>query len=725
MANRIEITENVENATGINIAAGATVVVKLRGGAVTSVYDREDGGAVITQPLLVVDGKIGADNPAGAWVPAGTKYDLEVTFGGNTLVFPWTSPTYIPLVTTLPAGVGTAAPEDGEFAEELYDAANGAAWLRRYRSAASAWDMIGGPPPAGGSLPGTPRARQEFYLTGGTPAVQHQRYNGASWDYVGTPPTVPVTGSPLSILEVGQSGQNRAGRILSLADFTTLCALPSTPVLLANLTTLTSNLGSGGALVNKNTTLNGTGIDGAATAAQFRGASGTPANDPVLYIDDTGAADPFRLKTYTAGCWVRTAKRGLTQRAMSKIPSTGASLDSWIELGVLTTNVAFCSVPLSASPAAATGSTDICDDRWHHIAFSYDGATVRLYVDGVLEDTVMGVSNFALTTNAAPFNIGGYGGNAGTAVTTPWYGRIDEAFVTPDVLSDDQIRLIYAAKIPHGYSTTPTRVHLNVRRKRRGAALVSGDFPSQPVRLHNFVAGAVTDAGTGGVSLTPQGVAAVTVSGPDGTKDDAYNFFGASTSFSATDTGLPGGTSTRSYGCWFKTTTLGTGQLVAWGGLINSAETRIGTSSGVLTANNGADSISGPFIADGQWHFAVVTENNTAGPDGLKRKLYLDGRLVAASTVLNSVTLTGANRFRIGAAQDSSNFFTGQISRVFVHSSELTREQIEVLYQKSGQTLSTSPSEPGQQIEAFDATNIYAILDQLDSNYTVDMAVAA
>jgi len=68
---------------------------------------------------------------------------------------------------------------------------------------------------------------------------------------------------------------------------------------------------------------------------------------------------------------------------------------------------------------------------------------------------------------------------------------------------------------------------------------------------------------------------------------------------------------------------------------------------------------------------------------------------------------------------------TGQASRAFVHSVALTHEQVEVLYQKSSQAVVGSPKDASPHIEAFDATNVYAILDTIDTNNTIDLAVAA
>jgi hypothetical protein len=711
MANRVEITENVESAIGLNIT-GASVTVRFRGGAQAPVYDAENGGVLLTQPLATVNGKIGADSPSGAWVAEG-EYDFDVVFGGDTLTYAWNSVEPHQFVTNLPAGAGTSAPEDGEMAIELYDSANGGAWLRRWRAVAAAWDMIGGPPPAGGVLPGTPRARQEFYVTGGSPAVQHQRYNGASWEYVGTPPMVPVTGSPKSVLDVGQANQIRAGHQLSLADFSTLLGAPTVPVGLFNLGSI-ANLGTGGALVNKGTVTFGVGIEGvAAAAAQFTGSVAQ-----ALYILDTGAADPFRIRTGSLGAWIKTAKPGTNQRFLTKFDVAGTGY----ALRVDTTNAAAIGIFIGGAGFAAVGSTNVTDNRWHHVAATHDGTQLMLYVDGVLEATTPAPG--LIDVSAKALNVGGYSADAGTNATDPHFGMVDEAFVTADVLSPEQIRLLYAAKIIHGYSVVPRLTALGVRRRRRGAGLVSADFPSQPLRLHSFSAGVLTDQGSNNVALTNNN-AAVVVAGADGAKDAAFNFVTATIqSLSATDTGLPAGTATRTFGCWVKTTSLVASGFMGWGSYVAAYELLgVNATTGTLFSNSTGDSITGPFIADGLWHFVVCVEDN-APLDGIKRKLYMDGRLVGTSLVLNSVTLAGANAFRLGATPTAASPFTGQIDEAFIIGVALTPEQIAVLYQKSSQALSQSPKDPMLHVEAFDATNVYAIFDNLDSNTQIDLAVA-
>ena len=119
----------------------------------------------------------------------------------------------------------------------------------------------------------------------------------------------------------------------------------------------------------------------------------------------------------------------------------------------------------------------------------------------------------------------------------PNFGRIDEAFITADVLSDDQIRNLYCAKILHTLGVAPTRVSLNVRRRRRGATLAVVDFPTQPLRLYNFSGGSLGDEGSNGAALTNNG-GAVSVVGVDGSSGNSFLFSSASQTLSATDAGF-------------------------------------------------------------------------------------------------------------------------------------------------------------------------------------------
>jgi hypothetical protein len=520
--------------------------------------------------------------------------------------------------------------------------------------------------------------------------------------------------SALPVLDVGIAGQIRAGRQLAAADFTALGL--TQPTGLWNLSDLT-NLGSDGRpLVNKGAVPFGVGINGiAATAAVFAGSTGQ-----ALYIADTGAADPLRIRTGSIGCWLRTAKRGAQQYAVSKM-STGAGQYGWA-VQIASTNSALVEMSTDGSNSAfAVGVSDVADDRWHHVVGTHDGTQLRLYIDGVLEG-VAAVPGL-LFASSAPLNIGGRAADAGTASVSPSYGRVDEAFVSADVLTEDQVRGLYCASIPHALGVTPGAVRLNVHRRRRGAPLAVADFTTQPLRLHNFTAGVLTDQGSNAQALTNNG-AAVSVAGADGAPGGAYSFAGAQ-SLSATDAGLPGGLAARSYGAWVKTTNPAGGNgFMGYGAAPGANDMRFAVSAGLLLVTSGADAITGPFAADGQWHLAIAVDDNAAG-DGVRRKLFMDGRLVGGSTVLNSITLTGANRFRIGAWADGTGLFTGQIDGAFVTGYALAQDEILRLYAKASQDLGASPKEPGAHVERLDSSALLWVADTLESQHTVDVGVVA
>ena len=96
------------------------------------------------------------------------------------------------------------------------------------------------------------------------------------------------------VLDVGTLGQIRAGRQLTAVDFTGMGL--SAPIGLYNLSDLSDASGNGRALLNKGAVPFGVGINGlVSTCAQYAGSS-----SQTLYISDTGAADPFRIKN-----WIR------------------------------------------------------------------------------------------------------------------------------------------------------------------------------------------------------------------------------------------------------------------------------------------------------------------------------------------------------------------------------------------------------------------------------------
>jgi hypothetical protein len=370
----------------------------------------------------------------------------------------------------------------------------------------------------------------------------------------------------------------------------------------------------------------------------------------------------------------------------------------------------------------AVGVNEVADDRWHFAVFTFDGTMVRLYVDGLQE--AIAVAAGVTVASSAPLNIGAWGADAGTAAGDPCYGRVDEAFVTADVLTEDQVRNLYAAKVSHALGVQPADIRVNVHRKRKGVALVAADFTTQPLRLHNFTQPTGTaDEGSNGQVLTVNG-GVFDTAGADGTRGGSITLMGAG-SLSATDAGLPAALTSRSYGCWLKTTIVaGAINVMAWGATPGTNDSRLVVNSGMVNIYSGPDVISGPYVADGQWHHVVVVEDNAAS-DGVRRRAYLDGRGVGGSTVLTAIVLAGANSFRIGANSAGGGLFTGQIDGAFVCGYAMTAADVARLYAKGGQDLGASSKNAGDHVERVDTSSLLVVFDTLETQHTVDVGVAA
>lgn len=530
--------------------------------------------------------------------------------------------------------------------------------------------------------------------------------------------------SSRQVRDTGESGQVRAGRVLTTTDFVDTPALA-----IYNLGSTADVSGSGFTLTNKGTVTFGSGVTGAATeAAIFTGST-----SQALYLaTGSGGEIALRIRTGSWGCWFRTAKRGLAQYMMGK---WGTVSQAAYLIGVTAANaiVAFHSTNGSASESV-TCSTDVADDRWHFVVVTHDASRLRVYVDGALDGSA------AVTTpifaGTSPFNIGGYAADASTATTGPFFGRIDEAFVTPEVLTEERVRHLYAASLAHTLGQYPNGAVVNVQRVQRGTSFLQSDFPTpaSAVRIYNAEAGGASpaDDGSNGSALGASGGTIVPVSGPDGrsqygfaTNASAYYYNGTG-SHQGTDTGLPGTTTSRSFGAWFKTTSLAGVTVMSWGGTVSgTGDTRLNVnSSGSAVAANGADSATGTYVADGTWHFGVVVEDNAA-IDGIKRKLYIDGRCVANSTTLNSITLSGVNRFHVGANNDNTQIFVGSISRAFVYSGALTPEQVHKLYNKGAVSYLYSPKNAGDHVEHADNARVLVNFDTLNGSDVVNIQVAA
>src|SRR5260221_3354176 len=77
-------------------------------------------------------------------------------------------------------------------------------------------------------------------------------------------------------------------------------------------------------------------------------------------------------------------------------------------------------------------------NTWYHVAMTYDGASLSLYVNGALDNSL--AASGPIVPKAVPLRIGG-------TSTGPWFfnGRVDEVSLYNRALSASEVQAIYAA----------------------------------------------------------------------------------------------------------------------------------------------------------------------------------------------------------------------------------------------------------------------------------------
>lgn len=98
--------------------------------------------------------------------------------------------------------------------------------------------------------------------------------------------------------------------------------------------------------------------------------------------------------------------------------------------------------PDGGSFQRATDPTPLPPDTWTHVAGTYDGTAITIYVDGV--EVGHAAMTGAIATNGRPFTIGRTDGGS-TGTPNYWKGSIDELTVYDRALSAAEIAAIHGA----------------------------------------------------------------------------------------------------------------------------------------------------------------------------------------------------------------------------------------------------------------------------------------
>jgi len=310
--------------------------------------------------------------------------------------------------------------------------------------------------------------------------------------------------------------------------------------------------------------------------------------------------------------------------------------------------------------------SNIANGNWYHVVGTYDGSYVRLYINGVLNDSA--ALTGSIKSNTLPVRLGRLSTSAGA--TEYYSGLIDDVRIYNYTRTADQIMQDYNA----GMS-------VNTGAQTGTADPWVGAMPVEYWKLDENTGIKAYDASGNGKDaiLGGDGAGTDVPTWNQGMKGPCLKFDGSNDFVDTKLTRADLGTN-YTIGAWFKYAgTAGRTYSAIIGGNEAATETFLGKNSGNTDigwqdGNYISNMGSGTNAFDGNWHYLTVTMAGTTG------KLYLDSKLI------NTQTFTGCNAAEgiyIGLETEGGGYgWDGFIDDVKIYNYVRTQAQIAWDYNK-------------------------------------------
>lgn len=394
------------------------------------------------------------------------------------------------------------------------------------------------------------------------------------------------------------------------------------------------------------------------------------------YVTANATSLPTGAASWTIACWLKVAgSPGSTQTVMSfglNSTSHGApqfTIDSSrrIQLSDATTSTA-------VSAAISTGV-------FHHLVGTYDGSTLKFFLDGVAGAT-------AAATVAIPGS-GTFTTIGATALASPSQflsGTVDEVVIYDSVLSATRITTLYqigTATFSGGSLTTDKAYY---------AETVRADTPLRYYRLDEASGTTAYDAQVTGNNGTYTNSPTLGVTGAlTGDSDTGITLNGTNQYVSISTTGLPTGSTNVMIECWAKWAAApGAQQYIMQIGDGTAGNKSINivldTTGKVFVGNNVVATALSSVLSTGAYHHLVGAWNASTG----KVQGWVDGTQLTDSSATTDVFSYGA--CTVGCRTDAAaNFFGGQVDEVAIYTTLLSNTRISAHY-TAGTTTPASAS---------------------------------
>ena len=142
----------------------------------------------------------------------------------------------------------------------------------------------------------------------------------------------------------------------------------------------------------------------------------------------------------TLSCWVKPASFSAEQKIIAKWSDDGGAFSYLLAVDAVGDDkIRF--VVNTGSNGIADGTTSMTVGTWHLMTGTYDGTTVRVYLDGVEDGTTAKTGNISSTT--APVRIGV---GSGAFDEQPADASVEDVRIYDRVLSPDEILTIFNSR---------------------------------------------------------------------------------------------------------------------------------------------------------------------------------------------------------------------------------------------------------------------------------------
>lgn len=392
-------------------------------------------------------------------------------------------------------------------------------------------------------------------------------------------------------------------------------------------------------------------------------------NTPSCGISFNGTSDrvtvPYNaslsLTQFTVAAWIKTSSTATYQTVVGKqYDATNQNYTLYVHDGKA--EITFQHSPIvTGGGQVSTGTSIVNDGQWHYLAGTFDGSNLKIYVDGVLENTL--ATTYTPLTSTFPFAIGAWpaGGN-------PLSGSVDELSVWNTALPASQIFSNMNSSLSGNETNLVAYYNFNDNNR-------SGQNRS----VTNLCT--ATGSAIAGTTVGSQTTPVFPCAPPPFTNPECNMVLdGINDNVVAPNSSLIN-LNTFSIGTYFKTTSSSAYKTILYkdaNGSMPNYQLAINTlhKAQVLMTSSTTSLIvaTGTSIVDDNlWHYMVATF------DGSFLKLYVDGNLEATTTITTPplTLLTGAGSLYIGSNKNGTEKFAGSLDEISIWNTALSLTQIQ------------------------------------------------